>query len=319
MNKFLAMLLIAAFLTACGGGGSDNNDNGESSTAKGTVSGFVTDNDSGAIVKNVTVKASGKETTTGGNGAYEIEDVNTGEITISASKTGYTDYSDKVTVSDGQSTSHDIVLKPKENSVATLRKSCIEILNANESTGNGFYNIDADGNGPLEPFDVYCDMTTEGGGWVMFANHEDGIANITSVEKVTTTEIGVMKSERWKVVRDNMSIGMIFIDENQKVSMLSKDNLASANCNTPDNIDDLTKLSHPSQEGQGQLWHNEVSGCSETGQDYSVVQLLGDTYGNYTCCGASLYQQSTAKFDIWPYQSLAFSANEQNKLLYYLK
>jgi hypothetical protein len=47
------------------------------------------------------------------------------------------------------------------NSFAT----CKEILDADKSTGDGVYTIDPDGSGNEEPFEVYCDMTTDGGGW----------------------------------------------------------------------------------------------------------------------------------------------------------
>ena len=40
----------------------------------------------------------------------------------------------------------------------------MDILAHNESVGNGVYSIDPDGNGPISPFDVYCDMVTDGGG-----------------------------------------------------------------------------------------------------------------------------------------------------------
>lgn len=38
-------------------------------------------------------------------------------------------------------------------------------------TGSGIYRIDPDGRtGPIEPFDVYCDMETDEGGWTLFGD-----------------------------------------------------------------------------------------------------------------------------------------------------
>ena len=46
-----------------------------------------------------------------------------------------------------------------------LAASCLEILESGGSTGDGVYWIDADGPGWESPVQVFCDMTTDGGGW----------------------------------------------------------------------------------------------------------------------------------------------------------
>ncbi len=51
--------------------------------------------------------------------------------------------------------------------------SCRDILAANPSATNGVYAIDLEGDGGSAPFDVYCDMVTDGGGWTVIFESSD--------------------------------------------------------------------------------------------------------------------------------------------------
>ncbi len=46
-------------------------------------------------------------------------------------------------------------------------QSCLLVLQSGLSRGDGIYTLDVDGTGPLAPVNVYCDMTTDGGGWML--------------------------------------------------------------------------------------------------------------------------------------------------------
>ena len=48
--------------------------------------------------------------------------------------------------------------------------SCAEFNATDLGWTDGVYTIDPDGEGPIEPFSVYCDMTTDSGGWTWIIN-----------------------------------------------------------------------------------------------------------------------------------------------------
>jgi hypothetical protein len=55
--------------------------------------------------------------------------------------------------------------------------SCKALLDLGLSTGSGNYTIDVDGTDPIAPFQVECDMSTDGGGWTLVAiiSSHDGL------------------------------------------------------------------------------------------------------------------------------------------------
>ena len=168
------------------------------------------------------------------------------------------------------------------------------------------YNIGPDGPGPIEAFEAYCDMTTQGG-WTLYATHSSGVTPVVS-DPISPTVESVMTDAHWQALRDNMSTGMMFKDIEDRVSVISAEKLWAGNCVS---LNDTPSLIN-NNNLQGSIWYNENVGCSGTGQDYSIIFLTSaEVYG------ASVYNVSTVKFDIFPYSGASYTST--STLRYFIK
>ncbi|CAE80376.1 fibrinogen-like YCDxxxxGGGW domain-containing protein [Bdellovibrio bacteriovorus] len=87
-----------------------------------------------------------------------------------------------IPASDVLGASHGVAevnLWMKEDDTHTIYSSCKAILAAGASKGDGIYTIDIDGAGATAPYEVFCDMTTSGGGWTLVAYSNGTVTGAT--------------------------------------------------------------------------------------------------------------------------------------------
>lgn len=108
--------------------------------------------------------------------------------------------------------------------VPNVVDSCKTVLANNPNAGSGTYSLDPDGNGGVAPFDVYCEMGVDQGGWTMAmsVNTADGhISDLTDTIWSVQSESGSFVN-RWS--QDYKSLAALNVTGTQLLLVLRNHN-----------------------------------------------------------------------------------------------
>lgn len=93
----------------------------------------------------------------------------------------------------------ETVLWIKEDDVVVSYNSCKAILDAGASIGSGIYTIDPGNLG--SPIPVYCDMTTDGGGWTrVFYHTVSGALFVNNAEALNSNQNSPMYTIKYSIL-----------------------------------------------------------------------------------------------------------------------
>ncbi|WP_165703711.1 DUF4215 domain-containing protein [Enhygromyxa salina] len=143
-----------------------------------------------------------------------------------------------------------------------ITANCKDILAQNQNATNGMYMIDPDGDGGVDPFQVYCDMTTDGGGWTLILNRRVDSDNIGQPDLDAT--LGVPDAPRATNWQFNIDL---FWSAATEVVFADKENADCQDC-AISNYDSAIKVAKPN----AMAWDKT---CNQLSVSVTYTKLVG--------------------------------------------
>jgi hypothetical protein len=145
--------------------------------------------------------------------------------------------------------------------------TCDDIRTKRPSAVDGTYWIDPDQGGSVPPFQVWCEMETDGG-WTLWANLVKDPTVLTGTINLSST--GYMDTTRYTALRAAASMYKARGSSTGTSYYLAKSEAAAGNCNNLTSpVPTVVDSNYTTVYG-----HREATGCTLSGGDYAWLSVM---------------------------------------------